>query len=40
MATLVSVFKNTESKDETNYGNFHASSKAENVFKSICTTII
>ena len=40
MATLVSVFKNTESKDETNYGNFHANSKAENVFKSIYTTII
>ena len=49
MTTSVLVFKNTESKDKTKYGNFYASSKTEiiinesdteNVFKSIYTTII
>ena len=43
------MFKKIESKDKTKYGNFYSSSKAEtlinekdidNVFQSICTTII
>ena len=43
------VFKKIESEDKTNFDNFYSSSKAEiiinesdieNVFKSICTTII
>ena len=49
MATLVLVFKKTESEDKTKYDNFRSSSKAEiiinesdigDVFKSIYTAII
>ena len=49
VTTLVLVFKKIESKDKTKYDNFYSSSKAkiiinesdiDNVFKSICTTII
>ena len=49
MTTLVLVFKKIESEEETKYGNFYSSSKAEvitnkndidDVFQSIHTTII
>ena len=49
VTTLVLVFKKTESKDKTNYGNFYSNSKVEiiinesdidDVFQSIYTTII
>ena len=49
MATLVFVFKKTESQDKTKYDNFYSSSKAEtitserdidDVFKSIYATVI
>ena len=49
LSTLVLVFKKIESEYKTKYDNFYSNSKAEiiindsdidNVFESICTTII
>ena len=49
MKTLVLVFKKTESEEKTKYDTFYSNTKAEiiinesdidDVFKSICTTII